>query len=64
MAKKSRKFKTEVQQLLDLVARHVVLGAHGCGAFGNPVEEVTKGLGENRLPDIYKKMFRTGKKLN
>jgi hypothetical protein len=29
-----------------------------------PVEEVTKGLGGNRLPDIYKKMFRTGKKLN
>jgi len=29
-----------------------------------PVEEVTKGLGKNRLPAIYKKMFRTGKKLN
>ena len=29
-----------------------------------PVEEVIKGLKKNRLPGIYKKMFRTGKKLN
>jgi putative phosphoesterase len=29
-----------------------------------PVKEVVKGLKKNRLPDIYSKMFRTGKKLN
>lgn len=29
-----------------------------------PVKEVVKGLKENHLPDIYSKMFRTGKKLN
>ena len=29
-----------------------------------PVEEVTKGLKENQLPDIYAKMYRIGKKLN
>ena len=28
------------------------------------VEEVIKGLKKNRLPDIYTKMYRTGKKLN
>ena len=29
-----------------------------------PVKEVVKGLKKNHLPDIYSKMFRTGKKLN
>ena len=29
-----------------------------------PVEDVIKGLKKHRLPSIYKKMFRTGKKLN
>ena len=29
-----------------------------------PVKEVVKGLQNNHLPDIYSKMFRTGKKLN
>ena len=29
-----------------------------------PVKEVVKGLKNNHLPDIYSKMFRTGKKLN
>ena len=29
-----------------------------------PVEEVIKGLKKNHLPDIYTKMYRTGKKLN
>jgi putative phosphoesterase len=29
-----------------------------------PVKEVIKGLKKNRLPDIYTKMYRTGKKLN
>jgi putative phosphoesterase len=29
-----------------------------------PVKEVVKGLKTNHLPDIYSKMFRTGKKLN
>jgi putative phosphoesterase len=29
-----------------------------------PVKEVVKGLKKNFLPDIYKKMFRTGRKLN
>jgi putative phosphoesterase len=29
-----------------------------------PVEEVIKGLKKNRLPDIYKEMFRIGRKLN
>ena len=29
-----------------------------------PVEKVVKGLKKNRLPDIYVKMFRKGKKLN
>ncbi len=29
-----------------------------------PVEDVVKGLNKNRLPDIYCRMFLTGKKLN
>ena len=29
-----------------------------------PVEEVIKGLKKNNLPEIYTKMYRTGKKLN
>jgi diadenosine tetraphosphatase ApaH/serine/threonine PP2A family protein phosphatase len=29
-----------------------------------PVEAVVKDLKKHRLPDIYAKMFRTGKKLN
>jgi diadenosine tetraphosphatase ApaH/serine/threonine PP2A family protein phosphatase len=29
-----------------------------------PVEEVIKGLKKNRLPEIYAKMYRLGKKLN
>jgi len=29
-----------------------------------PVEEVVEGLKDQQLPDIYAKMFRTGKKLN
>ncbi len=29
-----------------------------------PVEEVIEGLRKNRLPDIYEKMYRKGKKLN
>jgi putative phosphoesterase len=29
-----------------------------------PVKEVVKGLKKNHLPDIYSKMFRTGKKFN
>ena len=29
-----------------------------------PVKEVVKGLQNNHLPDIYSKMFRTGKKFN
>ncbi|MDB9822296.1 YfcE family phosphodiesterase [Deltaproteobacteria bacterium] len=29
-----------------------------------PVEEVVRGLKKHRLPDVYAKMFRTGKKLN
>jgi len=29
-----------------------------------PVEEVVKGLKSNKLPEIYVKMFRIGKKLN
>ncbi len=29
-----------------------------------PVEEAIKGLKKNNLPDIYTKMYRTGKKLN
>jgi hypothetical protein len=29
-----------------------------------PVEAMIKGLKQNRLPDIYAKMYRTGRKLN
>jgi hypothetical protein len=29
-----------------------------------PIEEAIEGLKKNRLPDIYAKMYRTGKKLN
>jgi hypothetical protein len=29
-----------------------------------PVEAVVKGLKNHQLPDIYTKMFQTGKKLN
>jgi hypothetical protein len=29
-----------------------------------PVEEVVTGLKQNRLPDIYTKMYRIGRKLN